>query len=134
DRVNCGDWVSSWGDGWGGSGCEVGVAGEVVEGGLVGAGCGAEPGGGGWGGVGEFGEGGGGEGVEGGGGERGVLACGGGGVGRAVGAGVGDAGEQSVLAEASQVVGHFSGGDVLGGDTEEGRDEGAQVTVGEPMG
>ena len=34
----------------------MGVAGEVVEGGLVGAGCGAQPGGGGWVWVGEFGQ------------------------------------------------------------------------------
>jgi hypothetical protein len=34
----------------------------------------------------------------------------------------------------AQVVGHFPGCDVLGGGAEEGRDEGVQLTVGEPVG
>jgi hypothetical protein len=102
--------------------------GEVVEGGVVGVGCGAESGGGGWVGVGEAGAQ---EVVVGVSEEQGVLHSG---VGDLVAAGVGDAGDQSVSAQAPQVVGPVPGGDVLGGDTEEGRDEGAQLTVGEPVG
>jgi len=56
------------------------------------------------------------------------------GVGDLVAAGVRDAGDQAVLAEAAQVIGHLPGGDVLGGLAEEGRDEGAQLAAGEAAG
>ena len=56
------------------------------------------------------------------------------GVGDGVAAGAGDAFDESVGAQAPQVVGHLAGGDVLGSFAEEGRDEGAQVTVGESVG
>ncbi len=38
-----------------------------------------------------------------------------------------------VRAQAPQVVGHLAGGDVLGAGAEQGRDQGAQVTVGEAV-
>lgn len=50
-----GVWVAS-GKWCSGSGCEVGVVGELAEGSLVGAGCGAQAGRRGWVGVGEFGQ------------------------------------------------------------------------------
>jgi len=63
--------------------------------------------------------------------QQGVLQAG---VGDLVAAGVGDAGDEPVGAQAAQVVGHLRGGDVLAGGGEEGRDQGAQVTVGESVG
>ena len=63
--------------------------------------------------------------------EQGVLEPG---VGDLVAAGMGDAVDEPVRAQPPQVVGHLPGGDVLGRGAEEGRDQGAQVTVGEPVG
>ena len=87
------------------SGGEVGLAGEVVVGGLVGAGGGAEPRGRGRAGVGELGQAwaeqvGVGVGEQ----QRVVQA----GVGDLVAAGVRDAGDEAVFAEAAQVVTSFS--------------------------
>jgi len=55
------------------------------------------------------------------------------GVGDLVAAGAGDAGDEPVRAEPAQVVGHLSGGDVLGRGAEQGCDQGAQLTVGESV-
>jgi len=55
-------------------------------------------------------------------------------VGDAVAAGVGDALDEVVHAQASQVVGRLPGSDVLEWSSEEGRGQGAQITVGEPVG
>ena len=54
-------------------------------------------------------------------------------VGDAVAAAAGDAFDESVGAQAPQVVGHLAGGDVLGSFAEEGRGEGAQFTGGESV-
>ena len=113
------------------SGGEVGLAGEVVVGGLVGAGGGAQPGGRGRAGVGELGQAGAEQVVVGVGEQQRVVQAG---VGDLVAAGVRDAGDEAVFAEAAQVVGHLPGGDVLGALAEEGRDEGAQLAVGEAAG
>jgi len=77
--------------------------GEVVEGGLVCAGCGAQPGGGGrvW--VGELGQPGAQQVIVGVGEEQGVVQSG---VGDLVAAGVGNAVDEPVGAQPSQVVGH----------------------------
>jgi len=55
------------------------------------------------------------------------------GVGDLVAARAWDARDEPVGAQAAQVVGHFPGGDVLGSVAEEGRDQGAQLTVGESV-
>ena len=56
------------------------------------------------------------------------------GVGDLVAAGVWDSFDDSVHAKAAQVVGHLSGGGVLVVLAQEGRDERAEVTVGEAVG
>ena len=56
------------------------------------------------------------------------------GVGDLVAACLGDALDEPVFAEAAQVVSHLPGSDVLGCLAEEGRDQGAQLAVGEPAG
>ena len=56
------------------------------------------------------------------------------GVGDLVAAGTGNARDEPVGTESSQVVGHLPGRDVLGRGAEQGRDKGAQLTVGEPVG
>ena len=104
---------------------------EVVEGGLVGAGGGAQPGWRGRAGVGELGQAGAEQVVVGVGEQQGFVESG---VGDLVAAGFRDAGDEAVFAEAAQVVGHLPGGDVLGRLAEEGRDQGAQLAVGEPAG
>lgn len=63
--------------------------------------------------------------------EQGVLQTG---VGDLVATSVRNAADQSVGTEPPQVIGHPLGGDVLGPGAEEVREEGAQVTVGEPVG
>ena len=113
-----------------GLGSQVCVAGQVVEGRLVGAGRCPQRG---WprrAGVGEFGQSGAEQVVVGVGEQQGVLEAD---VGDLVAAGFRDALDEAVGAEASQVVGHLPGGDVLGCLSEEGRDQDAQVTVGEPV-
>ena len=55
------------------------------------------------------------------------------GVGDLVAAGAGDTGDEPVGAESAQVVGHLPGGDVLGRGAEQGRDQCAQLAVGEPV-
>ena len=89
----------------------MGLAGEVVVGGLVGAGGCAQLGGRGRAGVGGLGQA----------GAEQVVVCVGeqqrvvqSGVGDLVAAGVRDPGDEPVFAEAAQVVGHLAGGDVLG--------------------
>lgn len=56
------------------------------------------------------------------------------GLGHPVAAGVRDPLDDSVDPQAPKVVGHLPGGDVLGVLAQEGRDEFAQITVGESMG
>ena len=56
------------------------------------------------------------------------------GVGDLVAEGVRDAFDEPVQAQAAQVVGHLPGGHGLGGHAEEGRQDGAQVAVGEAAG
>ena len=105
--------------------------GEVVEGGLVGAVGGAQPG---WGGrvrVGDLGEPGAQEMVVGVGEQQRLPEPG---VGDLVAAGVWDASDEPVGTQMAQVVGHLPGGDVLGRGAEQGRDQGAQLTVGESVG
>ena len=113
------------------SGGEVGLAGEVVAGGLVGAGGCAQLGGRGRAGVGGLGQAGAEQVVVRVGEQQRVVQSG---VGDLVAAGVRDAGDEPVFAEAAQVVGHLAGGDVLGRGAEEGRDQGAQLAVGEAAG
>src|SRR5579863_1156843 len=112
-------------------GGEVGLAGQVVVGGLVGAGGGAQPGWRGRAGVGDLGQAWAEQVVVSAGEQQRVVQAG---VGDLVAAGVRDAGDEAVFTEAAQVVRHFPGGDVLGGFAEEGRDEGAQLAVGEAAG
>ena len=50
-----------------------------------------------------------------------------------VAAAAGDAFDESVDTQAPQVVSHLPGGDVLEAFAEEGRSEGAQLTVGESV-
>ena len=56
------------------------------------------------------------------------------GVGDLVAVGAADPGDQSVDAEAAQVVAGLAGGDLLGGVCEQGCEVVAQVVVGEPGG
>ena len=104
----------------------MGVAGEVVEGGLVCAGCCVQARGAGriWG-V-EFGQPGAQQVVVGVGAQQGMLQPA---VGDPVAADFRDAFDDAVDAEPAPVVGRLSGGDVLGSGTEVG----AQITVGEPV-
>src|SRR5215213_6044486 len=95
----------------GASGREVGVVGEVVEGGLVGAVGGPKPGRERRVRVGDLGEPGAQQVVVGVGEQQCVLEPG---VGDLVAAGAGDACDETVRAQPPQVVGHLPGGDVLG--------------------
>ena len=108
----------------------MGVAGDVVEGLLVGAVGGPQPGRGGRVGVGGFGEPGPQEMVVGVGEQQ---RAGQAGVGDLVAAGPGHPVDEPVGVEPPQVVGHHPGGDVLGCLAEQGRNQGAQVTVGEAV-
>jgi hypothetical protein len=104
--------------------------GEVVEGDLVGAGRLAERGRLGWTRVAGLSEAGSEQVVVGVGEQQRVLQPG---VGDTVSAAAGDAFDEPVGAQAPQVVGHLAGGDVLESFAEEGRGEGAQLTVGESV-
>ena len=112
------------------SGGESSLLGEFVEGGLVGAGGVVQLGFSWWARVADLGESGAEQVVVGVGEQQRVLQPG---VGDGVAAGAGDAFDEAVGAQAAQVVGHLAGGDVFGGRAEQGRDQGAQVTVGEPV-
>ena len=112
------------------SGGESSLLGEFVEGGLVGAGGVVQLGFSWWARVADLGESGAEQVVVGVGEQQRVLQPG---VGDGVAAGAGDAFDEAVGAQAPQVVGHLAGGDVLGSFAEQGRDEGAQVTVGESV-
>jgi hypothetical protein len=105
--------------------------GELADGGLVVAGSGAQPGRRGWVWVGEFGQSGAQKMIVSVGEEQGVLQPG---VGDLVAAAVGNPMDEAVRAQPPRVVGHLPGGDVLGRRAEEECDEGAQVTIGEPVG
>ena len=109
---------------------ESGLVGEVVEGGLVRACCSSKRGWPRWAGVADLGETGAQEVVVDVGEQQRVLQPG---VGYAVALAAGDAFDESVDTQAPQVVGHLAGGDVLESFAEEGRGEGAQLTVGESM-
>ena len=63
--------------------------------------------------------------------EQGPFGAGG---GEPVAVGAGDAFDDTVGAQAPQVVGHLPGGDGLGRSAEQGREQGAQVAVGESAG
>ena len=114
-----------------GSGGEASLLGEFVEGGLVGAGGVVQLGFSWWARVADLGESGAEQVVVGVGEQQRVLQPG---AGDGVAAAAGDAFDEAVGAQAAQVVGHLPGGDVFGGRAEQGRDEGAQLTVGEPVG
>jgi hypothetical protein len=105
--------------------------GELAEGSLVVVGNGAQPGRRGWVWVGEFGQPGAQKMIVSVGEEQGVLQPG---VGDLVATAVGNPMDEAVRAQPPQVVGHLSGGDVFGRRAEEGREESAQGTVGEPVG
>ena len=104
--------------------------GEVVKGGLVRACCSSKRGWPRWAGVADLGETGAQKVVVDVGEQQRVLQPG---VGDVVALAAGDAFDESVDAQAPQVVGHLAGGDVFGGGAEQGRNQGAQLTVGESV-
>ena len=123
--VSCFRWPGKW------SGSEPGVADEVVEGGVVGAGGCLQPGRGGRAGVSEFGQAGDqkvtGEPGE----EEGLADTGGGDL---VAEGAGDAADEAVDAQPPEVVGDLPAGHGLGDEPRQGREVVAQVAVGEAVG
>ena len=115
----------------GGSGGQPGLAGEVVEGGVVGAGGCPQPGGGWRAGVGELGQAGDQQALGEPGEEQGLAEAG---WGDLVAEAVRDALDEAVDAEPPQVVGDLPAGHGLGVKPQQGREVVAQVAVGETVG